>query len=355
MVGLHKRNLSFLRKIVFSCVMLVLFYCAVEMIFTIFLAKTAPRTVTLRKLPQSDVVFHEPNQDFIDTKYARCHYHVTINSFGFRGKEISLKKPTGTIRIAILGDSFVYGEGENDYNTLSWHLERLLNKNYPPNRFEVLNAGRFGWSICNELEFYKDYVKKFNPDIVILAYSWNDILDLIKGSIHSEKTINDSPAWFRPIIEKSNFVRYLIYRYAKYKAWQKSKLFYTKYGEFNLHLKIESIPEGRSPLCERAIELYKINLLNLRGMVENNASKFVFIIFPTKINERKILRDMGKELETFASVNQINVVNLRPLWLSKNKNIASFFNPTEHPTGEAFRTTAKVLAGFLNEKGFTRK
>src|SRR3989344_8286280 len=48
---------------------------------------------------------------------------ISTNSFGFRGKEISQKKPTSVFRILLLGDSMTLGWGVEDDETFAFIAE----------------------------------------------------------------------------------------------------------------------------------------------------------------------------------------------------------------------------------------
>jgi len=92
---------------------------------------------------------------------------MTTNSHGFRGPEVSRRKPPGTKRILILGDSFAWGLGVADHEVfarvLQTHLESL------PTRWEVLNAGVSGWGTDQEFLHLVQEGFDFEPDIVVLA------------------------------------------------------------------------------------------------------------------------------------------------------------------------------------------
>ena len=53
---------------------------------------------------------------------------VNINKAGFRDYEYSVDKPEGVFRIAVLGDSLIFGFGVNLEDTFPKVLERMLKK-----------------------------------------------------------------------------------------------------------------------------------------------------------------------------------------------------------------------------------
>lgn len=96
---------------------------------------------------------------------------IEINSFGMRDRERSLEKATGTVRIAVLGDSFTEAFHVENEETFT----RLLESRFK-GKVEVLNFGVAGFGTVQELLAYREKVKRFNPDIVLLAFlSANDM------------------------------------------------------------------------------------------------------------------------------------------------------------------------------------
>ncbi|MFH1783250.1 MAG: SGNH/GDSL hydrolase family protein [Candidatus Omnitrophota bacterium] len=101
-------------------------------------------------------------------------YHV--NSQGVR----SLKDTYGdkyAKRILLLGDSFVFGHGVEDNETLSSRLENALNEKYGDSEFEVINGGISGYNIDQEYLTLKKY-SFLKPDIVLIGMCSNDVVEI---------------------------------------------------------------------------------------------------------------------------------------------------------------------------------
>ncbi len=100
-----------------------------------------------------------------------------INSYGWRDKEWSIKKPINTYRIAVLGDSFVEAfQVEMDRTSLALTESQLNNNQH--NKVELMNFGRSGFTQTEELLVLKNCVSQFSPDMVVLFFSPNDIGDV---------------------------------------------------------------------------------------------------------------------------------------------------------------------------------
>lgn len=99
-----------------------------------------------------------------------------VNKFGFRNEEIDLKKTPGTVRIMMLGDSFVMSTGLDDKTTWECLLNDSLKK--LPQRYEIINAGGGGTTIDQQLVNLIDKITKFHPDYVVLFSSQKNTMIL---------------------------------------------------------------------------------------------------------------------------------------------------------------------------------
>ncbi len=100
----------------------------------------------------------------------------SVNSAGFRDHEYLLEKDPSVFRIAVLGDSIVWGHGLELQDTFAKQLESMLNE-ISGQRFEVLNFGVSGYSTQQEVELYRVKAKQYDPDLVIVGYCLNDFVD----------------------------------------------------------------------------------------------------------------------------------------------------------------------------------
>lgn len=96
-----------------------------------------------------------------------------INRDGIRDRDYALLKPSGTFRIAAVGDSVTFGFGLELVDTWPKQLERELQKTHP--HVEVINFGVMGYNTPQEAERIQDKVLKYQPDLIIIDYSLNDI------------------------------------------------------------------------------------------------------------------------------------------------------------------------------------
>ncbi|MFZ0417780.1 MAG: SGNH/GDSL hydrolase family protein [Candidatus Sulfotelmatobacter sp.] len=101
---------------------------------------------------------------------------VETNRWGFRDRDRILKKPPGEFRIALVGDSVVEGVHVNPDQVMNIQMEKLLQQQGYHN-VEVMNFGIEGIGTTQELIMYKDRIRQFHPDLVLLTVSDNDVMN----------------------------------------------------------------------------------------------------------------------------------------------------------------------------------
>jgi hypothetical protein len=105
------------------------------------------------------------------------HWWIEINSDGWRGPETSLQPAPGTLRIALLGDSFIEAFEVPFEQTVGEVIERQLSP-LLKRPVEVLNFGIGGYGTSQELLTLQHEVWKYSPHLVLLAITTgNDISD----------------------------------------------------------------------------------------------------------------------------------------------------------------------------------
>lgn len=97
---------------------------------------------------------------------------VRANSLGIRDREYPLRKPPGTLRIVILGDSFLFGWGVEQDETFDEQLERIYKKR--GRKVEVINLAIPGQNHISELKMLKSIGLKYDPDIVLMQVNLDD-------------------------------------------------------------------------------------------------------------------------------------------------------------------------------------
>lgn len=114
-----------------------------------------------------------PGSEGRDTK-SEFDVPVKINSHGLRDREFAYEKPPGTYRILVLGDSQTFGFGVHAEESYPKVLERILRKE-ARQPVEVINTGVPGSGTAHQLFFLEHQGWKYQPDLVVVGYFFNDI------------------------------------------------------------------------------------------------------------------------------------------------------------------------------------
>ena len=77
------------------------------------------------------------------------------NQFGFNDRDYPLRKPEGTFRILVVGDSFSWAGGlEGNYTAL---LERMFERRDGAHKIDIVNTGYPGTHTGEQLIMLKKY------------------------------------------------------------------------------------------------------------------------------------------------------------------------------------------------------
>ena len=112
-----------------------------------------------------------------------------INRQGMRDdRDFSYRKPDGVRRIISLGDSYTIGYEVDVDQTFSAVLERELRK--AGHEVEVLNAGVSGFSNAEQALYLERELMKYDPDVVVLSFYYNDVIDNVRTGLFQMKDGN---------------------------------------------------------------------------------------------------------------------------------------------------------------------
>jgi hypothetical protein len=101
---------------------------------------------------------------------------VETNRWGFRDRDRTLEKPPGTFRIALMGDSAVEAVHVQPDQVMNIQMEKQLQQQGYKN-IEVMDFAVEGIGTTQELIMYKEWVRQFHPDLVVVVFSDNDVMN----------------------------------------------------------------------------------------------------------------------------------------------------------------------------------
>ncbi|HWO87542.1 MAG TPA: SGNH/GDSL hydrolase family protein [Gemmatimonadales bacterium] len=122
------------------------------------------------------------------------------NRWGMRDRDYELAKPPGTYRVALLGQSYVAGDGVSDGETFDELVEdRIAEEDSAgARRVQILNFGVGSYSQLQQLLLLHDRVFEFQPDVVMVVGNPGDAQRL---AIHLVQQVRRgvAPPW--PVVQ----------------------------------------------------------------------------------------------------------------------------------------------------------
>lgn len=173
------------------------FYKVGLLVFAVFLSMVlfetmlrafTPTPENLAKLKASSVFLHEnnPGAVFPYRREGEFDNLISINTYGFRDLEFEPQKEQGVFRIAVLGDSQEEALQVDLDKTWQKVMAKVLSVDLG-RPVESYNFGVSGYGTDQQWLTLREKVWQFNPDMVILAFSPNDVGDTFKNRLVSVK------------------------------------------------------------------------------------------------------------------------------------------------------------------------
>lgn len=325
----------------------------------------------LRLFYEVPPIWREPQMKHLESPLlgwvqpANSHFYsidapASINSAGLRDDEIPREKPDGEVRILALGDSFTFALGVRHEDIWAQQLERILNERQAPKRFQVINAGVAGYNTRQELIYLLDEGYSWDPDLVIVAFFWNDLIGnepplpaldstprLAPGAaVREEQDHHFLPPWIRDPLRQS-LVIYLPVTRAQL-VWQ-----------------MFSPPEDRASRVQRAIltgdeaflEPYwlatETRLLEIARSGKERGVPVLLLVFPM---ENLIKRsDPGVafvgRLRRIWEPTGMPLVDVAPAYIdARNRGENPFLPYDLHPDASGMKIAAELIYQALRER-----
>ncbi len=119
----------------------------------------------------------ERGWEMVEGIHYTYQHEAFVNRLGLRNFEIEARR-AGEVRVLVLGDSLVYGQGVGDNETLPFLLEEQLDSVTPSGiDWTVINSGHRAYDTRQELALLESLGHELDPDIVVLCWYWNDLVE----------------------------------------------------------------------------------------------------------------------------------------------------------------------------------
>ncbi|MBF0117340.1 MAG: SGNH/GDSL hydrolase family protein [Desulfobacterales bacterium] len=277
--------IKLLKEILSNLMMILL-----SIILTLFLLE-----FILKKGLLDDSLIYIPKKDKeLDNKinYNNCLI-AEKNIYHFNDIPRSIERKQGFKRIAVLGDSFIWGDGVTYDVIWSHKLEKMLCDKY--DNIEVLSWGYNGWNTYRELLFFSNEGKKYDIDMLILGFVTNDT-DLNNSEqkyFHWQESpkLNFIKKTFPTLFD---FTSSYINRFLE-------KTIYKDYGYENWEEKLYT---------EDNLKEYKKILNYLKKTCDTKGIKLLFVFTPN--NYREYFRNKHDKIIPLLKENNIDYLDLYP-------------------------------------------
>jgi lysophospholipase L1-like esterase len=220
---------------------------------------------------------------------------ININRWAMRDRERVLEKSPGEFRIALLGDSLVEGPQVKADEVMNIRMEKLLQQKGYKN-VEVLNFGVEGIGTTQEYLMYQEQVRQFHPDLVILAFVANDVMN---NSSTLQPKCYGIHTWYCPYYNlgpdgnlelqpvqtryfnslRSYLEEHSLMTYYMERSWARF-VNYTPYTWDGIYLAWQVYSDQSTPEWDRAWLVTEKVLARFKNDVEQDGSKLVIMAPP---------------------------------------------------------------------------
>jgi lysophospholipase L1-like esterase len=134
-----------------------------------FVAVAYPRTLRREEWVRfGDIVAGRPNALYRENRPNRPAVLYRQDGYGFRGAGFATEKPPGVRRVVVVGDSYVFGVGVEENDSLPVALRDELFRRDPARPIEVLDLGVPGDNLASHLDVISA-AARLSPDLVVLG------------------------------------------------------------------------------------------------------------------------------------------------------------------------------------------
>lgn len=297
---------------------------------------------TIYHLHLPNLVYTPPNNDF--------SYGYATNSFGVREKNYPTNKPDSTILIFTAGDSFSEGMGAPYDSTWPHLLQSYLQADSL--RAEVFNTGVAGNDPVYDYVFYRDSLRQFNPDYIIVPLNASDFTDyIIRGGFErinkdGSETFRKAP-WYETLYKYSRWCRVAVHSTEKFPY---KGVFAT---EEELLENIDNTMKNFESVIDSFVEIGKANNTKIIVLLYSTPSE---IYWNNNINRK--METAFRLFENESKEKNIAVVNIWTEMIDKfkGKEISQYtYENDKHYNANGYNYMALIIAKKMKEQKLLQK
>lgn len=272
-----------------------------------------------------------------------------INSLSVRHPEIINPKPSGLYRIVFLGDSIPWAK--------SGFVKYVRDTLGRSGSYEVINASVPGYTSYQELLFFKEYLSKTDPDLVIWTYCLNDNHKFLhrfdeKGKMlftdEAKQTLTIDSTFDKLVSRSYILSKIKLGWMARKKTKETTKYYWEGRPDFNIAWK------------DYSWRTYEKYLVEMKKTLSQKAVKLCIIMFPFepqifvhnyKRHEYNYVFKPQKRLETICTKHAVPLLDLKDSFIRyQYKNKKRLFKDGIHLTDVGHSLATRQICAFLNKK-----
>lgn len=282
----------------------------------------------------SDVTTTADNTSWFARRWYEDH-PPRLNRAGFRNRGFSPQPEPGVVRIAVVGDSFTWGQGIAERDRFT----DLLQLEIGPN-FEILNFGRPGAETVDELQILREHVLPARPDFVLLQWFVNDV----EGASHGDRPVPIPlvPSWrVASWLHRHSALYYVVNR-----PWIETQVRVGLVESYRENME-RRFGNPRSPASLAALAA----LESFAGEVHEAGVPMAIAVFP-ELSQLGLGQDrwafLIDRLLAFCVDRAVSCIDLRPVLAPYGKGKALWANRLDsHPGPLAHRLAARAILEHL--------
>jgi len=256
---------------------------------------------------------------------------LCINRFGIRELENEI---TDKPKIALLGDSNVFGIGLSQEQTISSLLQQTIERTGA--NVKILNFGVPGYGLNELIEYLKIKDKIYEVDHVIYILNPNDFAR--RNSIYEGADAGLYRMYYQSLIKSPWFIRKAIYRMIKYSS-------------FDDYHKLKASIKWYQWLFKGNKDAGLNQIKEMASYMNEKGSNFTVVLLPAGVayneNGSYGLAEMYENIGDFLKANNINYINPTNKFRT---NVEKYFDHTDHLTFEGNVLMVEILNRYLQDR-----
>ena len=257
---------------------------------------------------------------------------VSLNRLGLREPwDEPPARESGELRVVVLGDSFVFGEGLSRAESLPVRLEAELAQRFSGRRVRVFNLGFPGADVFEEARRYAPLHDALAPDLLLLVVYLNDLSPEMPARLLDELYgAGERGTW----LERSSWVVGHIVSRVRRRSLR---------GEILAHYRDSTLRE-----LPRLFPAIARQLIDLRHFVETDGVAFHLALFPWLVQlDDYPLDAVHAHVARFAEEEAFSFLDLVDVFRGGDGEALRVAPADEHPGAAAVALAAGALADFL--------